>query len=409
MSTPGLLSLRNAVLADTSSGGEFLITRDAALVIVDGLIAWIGADDQLDANARGSEPIDLQGRFVTPGLIDCHTHLIYAGNRVGEFEARLRGADYATIAARGGGINSTVAATRAASSAELAQAARHRLERMAANGVTTIEIKSGYGLELSCEARILQVARSLCGEFGVDVRTTFLGAHALAPEFNGDKTAYLQYATRVMMPSLARAGLIDMVDAFCETIAFSPTELVDYFDQAKHLGLPIKAHVDQLSDTGLTSMMTRHSAISVDHLEFLSDDSIAALGASSTVAVVLPGANYFLGESKMPPIAKMRAAGVPIAIATDHNPGTCPMESILLAMNMACVRFSMTPAEALRGVTRNGAKALGLADRGEIAVGKRADLAIWNISDPAELAYNIGMTPLWARVSKGDIFHANQT
>ena len=401
------LLLRNATIVNTTPGGTFDITPNASIDIRNGRIAAFGNKSAKASDQAGLEVIDLGGRVVTSGLIDCHTHLIYGGSRVEDFEARLKGKTYREIATSGGGISSTVQATRLASTATLTKDAHARLARMAAAGVTTVEIKSGYGLDLATEEKMLRVARSLSGTSGVEIRTTFLGAHALAPEFSGDKKGYLKYASWVMMPELARLGLIDMVDAFCEGVAFDAKELGGYFDAASRLGLPIKAHLDQLSDNSAAAMLVGYKALSVDHLEHLSDASIGALSGSQVVAVVLPGAYYFLGDTTPPPIAKLRAAGVRIALATDHNPGTSPLESILLAMNMACILFGLSPAEALRGTTTHAAAALGLGDRGEIAIAKRADLAIWEITHPAELSYHIGMSPLWARVCEGDFIHAN--
>ncbi len=407
MAKKSALLLRNATIVNTTPGGTFEITPKATIDIRDGRIAAFGNKSATASDRAEFEVVDLGGRVVTPGLIDCHTHLIYGGSRVEDFEARLKGKTYREIATSGGGISSTVQATRQASAAALAKHARARLVRMAAAGVTTVEIKSGYGLDLATEEKMLRVARSISGTSGVEVRTTFLGAHALAPEFSGDKKGYLKYASWVMMPELARLGLIDMVDAFCEGVAFDAKELGGYFDAATRLGLPIKAHLDQLGDNSAAAMLVSYNALSVDHLEHLSDASIGALSGSQVVAVVLPGAYYFLGDTTPPPIAKLRAAGVRIALATDHNPGTSPLESILLAMNMACILFGLSPAEALRGTTTHAAAALGLGDRGEIAIATRADLAIWEISHPAELSYHIGMSPLWARVCGGDFIHAH--
>jgi imidazolonepropionase len=345
--------------------------------------------------------IDCGGRLVTPGLIDCHTHLVYGGSRAGEFEARLAGASYEAIARAGGGIVSTMRATRAASEAELVASSAPRLAEMIACGVTTVEIKSGYGLELAAERTMLRAARALGDRLGVSVATTFLGAHALPPEFAGRADAYIDEVTGVMLPALARESLVDAVDAFCEGIGFSPAQVTRVFDAARALGLPVKLHAEQLSNLHGAALAARYRALSADHLEHLDADGIAAMAAAGTVATLLPGAYYFTRETVLPPVAGLRAAGVPIALATDCNPGTSPLTSLLLAMNMAATLFRLTVAECLAGVTINAARALGRHDIGALVPGHWADLAVWDVTQPAELVYRIGGSPLHARYWRG--------
>ncbi|WP_343116166.1 imidazolonepropionase [Ostreiculturibacter nitratireducens] len=364
-------------------------------------IQWTGPDADLPAKFARAESRDLGGRLVTPGLIDCHTHLVHAGNRAREFEMRLQGASYAEIAQAGGGIVSTVAATRAATEAELLASALPRLDAMLAEGVTTVEVKSGYGLDIHTELRMLRTARALERARPVAVRTSFLGAHAIPAEFKGRADAYLD---EVCIPALEAAHaerLADAVDGFCEGIAFSPAQIARVFEAARRLGLPVKLHAEQLSHLGGTALAARMGALSADHVEYATPEDAAALAASGSVAVLLPGAFYTLREKQVPPVAAFRAAGVPMAVATDMNPGSSPMCSPLLAMNMAATFFGLTPEEALAGMTVQAARALGLADRGRIAAGLRADLAVWEAEHPAELAYRIGCTPLHARVFGG--------
>ncbi|HEV2007815.1 MAG TPA: imidazolonepropionase, partial [Burkholderiales bacterium] len=334
-------------------------------------------------------------------LVDCHTHLVYGGNRANEFEMRLGGATYEDIARAGGGIVSTVRKTRAASDAELTTTATARLERLTAEGVTTIEIKSGYGLDMSTEIRMLRVARALGETVPVTVKTTFLGAHAVPEEYKGCPDAYIDFVAGEVLPEAARAGLIDAVDAFCEVIGFTPAQTMRVFDAAKSHGLPVKLHADQRSDFGGAALAARYGALSADHIEFSGEAGIAAMGAAGTIGVLLPGAYYFLREKQLPPVEALRRHGVPIAIATDSNPGSSPLLSILMAMNFACTLFRLTPEEALAGITRNGAKALGMgATHGTIEVGKVADLAFWKVDSPGELAYAMGANPC-VRVVKG--------
>ncbi|CAM3814042.1 imidazolonepropionase [Roseateles saccharophilus] len=386
---------RLATLAGDSGWG---LIDDGALLVEDGLLRWVGPAAELPAEAAAAEVIELGGALVTPGFVDCHTHLVYGGSRANEFEQRLLGASYADIAKAGGGIRSTVAATRAASEAELLASASKRAQALMREGVTTLEVKSGYGLEAATEARMLRVARKL-GRLGVDVRTTYLAAHALPPEF-ADADDYIA-AVCLWLPDLHGQGLVDAVDAFCEHIAFSPAQVSRVFDAAQRLGLPVKLHAEQLSDQGGAQLAAGYRALSCDHLEFLSPAGVRALGEAGTVAVLLPGAFYALRETQLPPIAALRQAGVPIAIATDHNPGSSPTLSPLLMLNMACVLFRLTPEEALRGLTVNGARALGLADRGRLVAGQRADFCIWDSEHPRELAACFGHNPLKERVWQG--------
>lgn len=388
----------NVHLATMADGyGEL---RDAAIAVQDGRIAWLGPRGEAPYAAR--ETHDCGGRWLTPGLIDCHTHIVYAGNRSDEFEARLNGASYEAIARGGGGIMSTVRATREASVGELVRQSAPRVASLLAEGVTTLEIKSGYGLDLASEEKMLRAARQIGEQMPVSVRTTFLGAHALPPEFSGRADDYIDEVCERMLPALAGQGLVDAVDAFCERIGFSAAQTERVFERARALGLPVKLHAEQLSDQGGAQLVARYGGLSADHLEHLSSDGIAAMAAAGTVAVLLPGAFYFLRETVVPPIAALREAGVPMAIATDCNPGTSPMTSILLAMNMACTFWRLTPLEALRGVTINAARALGLQDGiGSLEVGKRADFALWDIVRPADLAYSIGFNPCRAVVYGG--------
>jgi imidazolonepropionase len=375
--------------------------EDGAIASKEGRIAWIGAKAELPTNAEAREVHPLGGAWITPGLIDCHTHLVYGGDRAGEFEQRLKGATYEEIAKAGGGIRSTVAATRAASEETLLIAALARLDQMQAEGLTTIEIKSGYGLSLTDERKSLAVARMIEKARPVTVCTTFLGAHAVPPEYEGRRSEYMARVIEEMLPALATEGLVDAVDAFAERIAFTAEETARLFERATHLGLKVKLHADQLSDGGGAALAARFQALSADHLEHTSEAGIAAMAAAGTIAVLLPGAFYFLRETKLPPIDGLRRAGVPIAIATDCNPGTSPLTSPLLALNMAATLFRLTPEEALAGMTRHAARALGLSDRGTLEVGKVADLAIWGIERPAELAYRIGFNPLIGLVKDG--------
>jgi len=391
--------LTNATLAvmDAESG----IIRGGALAFQDGRILWVGKTEAIPANFRESESIDLQGRLVTPGLIDCHTHIVHGGNRAREFEMRLEGASYEEVARAGGGIVSTVAATREASEEVLLAGALARVDALISEGVTAIEIKSGYGLDIETELKMLRVAGSIALARPVRVRTSFLGAHAVPPEFQGHADTYIN---KVCIPALEAAvtsGLADAVDGFCEGIAFSQEQIERVFLKARELGVPVKLHAEQLSNLGGTQLAARFGALSVDHLEYANDADAAAMAQSGSVAVILPGAFYTLREKQLPPIDLFRKHGVPMAVATDCNPGSSPLASLLLSMNMACTLFRLTPEEALAGVTRNAARALGLSDCGLIAPGMRADLAIWDVEHPAELSYRIGFNALYKRIMAG--------
>jgi imidazolonepropionase len=395
---------RNARLATLAPEAPGLGVVDrGALVAQGGRILYAGAEAEApSALLDRADIIDCEGRWITPGLIDCHTHLIFAENRAREFELRLAGATYEEIARAGGGIVSSVKALRAASEEELVRQALPRLDALIAEGVTTIEIKSGYGLDLDNEEKSLRAARKLAGERDVTIRTTFLGAHALPPEMNGDKRRYIGSVVNDMIPAIAEEGLADAVDGFCENIAFSPDEIARVFDAAKAQGLPIKLHADQLSNLGGAALAARYGALSADHLEYADEAGVAAMAAAGTAAVMLPGAYYFIRETQRPPIELFRRHGVKMAVATDCNPGTSPLTSLLLAMNLAATLFRMTVDECLAGVTREAARALGLLSKtGTLEAGKWADLSIWDIERLAELVYRLGFNPLHARVWRG--------
>jgi imidazolonepropionase len=396
----GLILWRNARLA-TLVGLEPWGLIERGTLLTDGeQLRWVGRDADLEPGLDIESEYDLGGALVTPGLVDSHTHLVYGGQRASEFELRLQGASYEQIAQKGGGIRSTVAATRAASEEALFASAAARLDRLAADGVTTIEIKSGYGLAFEPERRCLRVARRLGQGRGVSVLTTCLAAHALPLEFNGRADDYIDAVCEWLAPLQAET-LIDAVDAYCERIAFSVEQTARLFDRARDLKLPVKLHAEQFSDSGGAVLAAKYGALSCDHLEYLGADGVAAMAAAGTVAVLLPGAFYTLRETKMPPVAALRRAGVPIAIATDHNPGTSPTLSLRLMLNMACTLFALTPEEALRGATVNGARALGLSDRGRLAPGLRADFVSWDLEHPAELVYWLGGNPCLRVVSGG--------
>ncbi|QQN27037.1 imidazolonepropionase [Pseudomonas syringae group genomosp. 3] len=370
--------------------GKYSIIEDAAIVTSGALIEWIGPQADL-IEPEHDNCIDLGGAWVTPGLIDCHTHTVFGGNRSGEFEQRLQGVSYAEIAAAGGGIASTVRATRAASEDELYASAERRLRHLLKDGVTTVEMKSGYGLDLENERKILRVIRRLGNTQPVTVRATCLAAHALPPEYADRADDFINHICNEMLPALAAEGLVDAVDAFCEYLAFSPEQVERIFITAGQLALPVKLHAEQLSSLGGSSLAARYNALSADHLEFMTEDDAIAMAAAGTVAVLLPGAFYFLRETQLPPMDALRKHGVPIAISTDLNPGTSPGLSLRLMLNMACTLFRMTPEEALAGVTFNAAKALGMsATHGSLEVGKVADFVAWNIERPADLAYWLG-------------------
>ncbi|MEO3414588.1 imidazolonepropionase [Roseovarius sp. CAU 1744] len=392
--------LRNAAVATMAGVQPYGLIEKAAIKVEQGLISWVGPEADLppDLEVPGE---DLAGRLVTPALIDCHTHIVFGGNRATEFEMRLNGASYEEVARAGGGIVSTVTATRETPEDDLLADALRRVDAMLAEGVSVIEVKSGYGLDRDTELKMLRVARRIEDARPVRIRTSFLGAHAVPPEYTGRADAYID---EICIPSLDAAhaeGVVDAVDGFCEGIAFDTAQMGRVFDRARELGLPVKLHAEQLSNIGGTRLAAAYGALSADHVEYATEEDAAALAGAGSAAVLLPGAFYTLHETQMPPVAAFRDHGVPMALATDCNPGSSPLTSLLLTMNMGCTLFRMTPEEALAGVTRNAALALGLEDCGVIAPGKRADLAIWNVSEPAELAYRIGFNPLERRIFGG--------
>ena len=404
MNTAPLTLWRHARLATFAGPSGWGLVEDGALLTQGNSIRWLGPDAQLSAACLGEVQPQaehhLHGALLTPGLVDCHTHLVYGGDRAAEFEARLQGASYEDIARAGGGIRSTVAATRAASDETLFSSAAARARTLLREGVTTLEIKSGYGLSAEHETRCLAVARRIGAELPVTVRTTSLAAHALPPEYTGRADDYINDAC-TWLAAQQQAGLVDAVDAFCDTIGFTPAQTERIFQAAQRLGLPVKLHAEQLSDQDGAALAARYGALSCDHLEHLSAAGIGAMKSAGSVAVLLPGAYYFLRETRLPPVQALRDAGVPIAIATDHNPGSSPCLSLLLMLNMACTLFRMTPEEAWRGVTVNAALALGLHDRGTLAAGQRADFAVWDAEHPRELAYRFGHNPCRTVVQGG--------
>lgn len=395
------LLLRNVRIV-TCSDAHCSVTPPAFVAIVDGQIGGLGPMSALDPGAPVIDELDGEGALLTPGLIDCHTHLVYAGNRAGEFEARLHGASYEDIARAGGGIASTVRQTRDAMPGDLHQQSARRLQALMRHGVTTVEIKSGYGLSLKDELKSLRVARDLGQRHPVTVRTTLLAAHAVPPEYTGRADDYIDHVVQHIVPEAARLGLADAVDAFCDTIGFDLLQTRRVLQAAKVHGLPVKLHAEQLSNQGGAALAAEFGGLSADHLEHVDEAGVAALARAGTVAVMLPGAFYFLRDTTVPPIELLRRHGVPMAVATDCNPGTSPTTHLPLMMNMACTLFRMTPSEALLGVTRHAARALGLAaTHGSIELGKVADLCLWNVDHPAELAYTIGDSPLRARLHHG--------
>lgn len=396
----------NVHLAAMTETGPYGMVKDGAMAIAGDKIAWIGKriDLPTDFESRADKVYDGQNGWITPGLVDCHTHLVYAGSRAREFELRLQGSTYEEIARQGGGIRSTVSATREANEQSLFDQSVPRLQTLMQEGVTTVEIKSGYGLDLETELRILRVARKLGEKFPVTIVPTYLGAHALPPEFEGRSDDYIDFVCHTVMPEVAAQKLADSVDAFCESIGFTPGQTERVFMTAKKMGLTVKLHAEQLSDLQGAELAARYGALSAEHLEYVSEEGIKAMAASGTVAVLLPGAFYFLRETRVPPIDLFQRYRVPMALGTDCNPGSSPTTSLLLMLNMACTLFRMTPEEALAGVTRNGARALGLQDRiGTLEPGKDADFVVWDISEPAELAYRIGFNPLRQVVRHGEL------
>jgi imidazolonepropionase len=385
------LLLTDATLATLADAEGYGLRRNAAIACKDGAIAWIGASAEIHAPDHAAREVQhLDGALITPGLVDCHTHLVFGGERAGEFEMRLKGADYQTIARAGGGIVATVKATRAASEDELFAQSLPRARGLVGDGVTSMEIKSGYGLETTTERRMLRVARRIGENLGITVRTSFLGLHALPPEYADNRHGYVDLVCDQMLPALAEEGLVDAVDGFCEDIAFNAAETRRLFEAARRLDLPVKLHAEQLSNQGGAGLVAEFGGLSADHLEHLDAAGVAAMAAAGTVATVLPGAFYALRETQYPAIDLLREHRVPIAIATDLNPGTSPLRSLRLAINMACTLFGLTPEEALRAATGHGARALGFNDRGTLRVGQQADVVAWNVREPAELAYWIG-------------------
>ena len=387
-----------------SGGDAYGAILDGAVAVTDGKIAWVGPRSELPAPQIGPETVeqDAGGTWVTPGLIDCHTHLVFAGDRADEFEARLLGTSYEEIARAGGGIRSTVRATRGASSEDLLEGATARAMVLLGQGVTTLEIKSGYGMDISTELTMLRAARGVGERLPLTVQTTLLALHALPPEFDGRREAFLELVVEGLFPAALQEGLVDAVDAFCEGIAFTAEECASLFRKATESGVPIRLHADQLSDTGGAALAASFSARSADHLEYTSEEGVRAMAASGTAAVLLPGAFYYLRETRRPPVESFREHGVPMALATDANPGSSPILSLPTVLNMGCTLFRMTPEEALVGVTRNAAKVLGLeADIGTLELGKVADLALWDVDHPRDLAYWIGANPCRAVVKKG--------
>ncbi len=397
------------LLTMSENGTPYGMIRDGAIIARNGKIDWVGKASALPELANGADIISCGGKYMTPGLIDCHTHLIYGGNRIAEFEERLQGASYEDIARTGGGILSTVKATRAADEKSLISSAKKRLRLLQKSGVTTVEIKSGYGLDLETELKMLRAARKIGQSSSIDVVTSFLGAHALPPEFSGDAEGYMDYVAGEMLDAVVAENLADSVDAFCENIAFSPNQVERLFARAQELGLPIKLHTEQLSNSGGAKLAAKYKALSADHLECLDEDGAKAMAAAGMVAVLLPGAFYTLRDNRVPPIDMFRKYKIPMAIASDSNPGSSPVLSLSLMINMASTLFHLTPEESLIGVTRGAAMALGLDDRGILEIGKKADFAIWDISHPAQLAYQLGGNACAVIVKNGEVVKFNDS
>lgn len=395
--------LTNANLVTLGEDSGYGMVENGAIALRGEQIAWVGPTEDIPPEYRASRQKDLGGRLVTPALIDCHTHVVFGGNRAAEFELRLNGASYEEVARAGGGIVSTVSATRSADERALLEDALRRVDALVAEGVTLIEVKSGYGLDLETELKMLRVARQIAIERPVDIRTSFLGAHAVPPEYLGSADAYIDDVCLPALRAAHAAGLVDAVDGFCEGIAFDAAQIERVFDEAVRLNLPVKLHAEQLSNIGGTQLAAKFGALSADHVEYATVADAKALAASGTVATVLPGAFYTLRETQMPPIQAFRDHGVPMALATDCNPGSSPLTSPLLTMNMACTLFRMTPLEALLGMTAHAARALGFSDRGRLVPGYRADLCVWDAANPAELSYRIGFNPLHMRIFRGSL------
>ncbi|WP_172297449.1 imidazolonepropionase [Pseudoruegeria sp. HB172150] len=394
--------LTNARIATFATSDRYGLIEEGAVALEEGSIAWVGPLEELPKRYRSNNAEDLGGRLVTPGLIDCHSHIVFGGHRAAEFELRLEGASYEEIARAGGGIGSTVGATRVATDADLLAGALTRADALIAEGVTTLEIKSGYGLDTETELRMLRVAREVGRIRNLTVKTSFLGAHAVPLEYSGRADAYIDEAVIPTLRAGHEEGLLDAVDGFCEGIAFDPAQMARVFDAATSLGLPVKLHAEQLSHLGGTKLAAEYGALSADHVEYATENDVIALARAGSAAVLLPGAYYTLRETQMPPIAAFRSHNVPMAVATDCNPGSSPLASLLLAMNMACTLFRLTPEEALAGATVNAARALGLTNRGMLRSGACADLAVWDVETPAELAYRIGFNPLHRRICGGE-------
>ena len=401
MTISGTLFFDMNVATMGESDVAYGMITDAAVAVIDGVTTWVGPRADMPGSYANLPQTSLGGRLVTPGLIDCHTHIVHGGDRAAEFEMRLNGASYEKVARAGGGIVSTVKATRSATEDELLVDALRRVDVMIAEGVTTIEVKSGYGLDTETELRMLRVARAIMANRAIRVKTTFLGAHATPAEYAGRDDAYIDDVCIPTLRAAAAEGLVDAVDGFCEGIAFQPAQIARVFDVAQELGLPVKLHAEQLSNLGGAKLAASYSALSADHIEYLDEDGVKAMAQSGTIAVILPGAFYTLRETQAPPIDLLRKHNVPMALATDINPGSSPLNSLLLTLNMGCTLFRMTPEEALRGVTRHAARALGLTGTGIIAAGQRADMAVWDVKHPAELAYRIGFNPLHTRIFGG--------
>jgi len=400
---PADMLLTNCKITTMTGNEPYGLVENSAIAIADKQIVWVGNDDNIPEAYKGYATEDLDGALVTPGLIDCHSHVVFGGNRAKEFELRLEGASYEEIARAGGGIVATVEQTRKATFDSLLADALKRVDALIAEGVTSLEIKSGYGLDVETELKMLRVARQIQKERRITIRTSFLGAHAVPGPHKEKADSYID---DICIPALERAhaeGLVDAVDGFCEGIAFSPDQIARVFEKAEKLDLPVKLHAEQLSNLGGTKLAVKYGALSADHLEYLDEDGVKAMAQAGSVAVLLPGAFYTLRESQVPPVDWFRKFGIAMAVASDCNPGSSPLASILLSMNMACTLFRMTPEETLKGITKNAAKALGFKDRGTVEAGKRADLCVWDVKEPAELSYRIGFNPLKTRIFAGEV------